>query len=249
MKHLLLTTIASVVLVGCVTTQSQRSAKLHSAGDNANGHKEHVPEQKVEPPSISIHKAASIGDIEAVRQHLAVGTDTNLMTPVVTTPLFHGGSNMEMMTLLVENGADVNDLWRGRRMTALHWFTDPERVRFFIDKVADVNAIYEFGDTPLHKAVEGFVWRRKESVEILIAAGAEVNAINFDGLTPLDSLLSKSHYTKSDKVKLEFVGLLRKHGGLSAKELKAKKKLEAQRLKKRKINISPISFVKRLFWF
>ena len=53
MKHLLLTTIAAVVLVGCGTTQSQ----------------EKTP--KVEPPSISIHKAASIGDIEAVRQHLA----------------------------------------------------------------------------------------------------------------------------------------------------------------------------------
>ena len=70
MKHLLLTTIAAVVLVGCAVTQSQNSADLHGKGDNANGHKEHVPEQKVEAPSISIHKAASIGDIEAVRQQL-----------------------------------------------------------------------------------------------------------------------------------------------------------------------------------
>jgi ankyrin repeat protein len=225
MKHILIT-IATVLLVGCAVTQSQNSAELHSAGDNANGRKEHVPEQKTEPPSISIHKAASIGDIEAVRQHLAAGTDPNLMTPVVTTPLFHGGSNMEMMTLLVENGADVNDLWRGRRMTALHWFTDPERVRFFIDKVADVNAIDEFGDTPLHKVVEGHMWRKKESVEILIAAGAEVNAINFDGLTPLDSLLSKSHYTKSNKVKLEFLGLLRKHGAKTSLELRPLDKKE-----------------------
>ncbi len=52
MKHLLLTTIAAVLLVGCATMQSQ----------------EKTP--KVEPPSISIHKAASIGDIEAVRQQL-----------------------------------------------------------------------------------------------------------------------------------------------------------------------------------
>ena len=102
---------------------------------------------------------------------------------------------MEMMTLLVENGADVNDLWRGRRMTALHWFTDPESVRFLIGRVADVNAIDDFGDTPLHKVVESFtLWRTKESVEILIAGGADMNAINFDGLTPLDSLLTKSPF-------------------------------------------------------
>jgi hypothetical protein len=222
MKHLLLTTLATVVLVGCAITQRQNSAELHSAGGNANGHKEHVAEQKVEPPSISIHKAASIGDIEAVRQHLAAGTDPNLKSPVVNTPLMFAG--YEIMILLVENGADVNDIGWG--MTALHRFTTPEMVRFLVDKVADVNAIDKFGDTPLHKVVEGFVYRRKESVEILIAAGADVNAINFDGLTPLDSLLSKSHYTKSNKVKLEFLGLLRKHGAKTSLELRPLDKKE-----------------------
>ena len=188
MKHILLTALAAVVLVGCVTTQSE----------------EKTP--KVEPPSISIHKAASIGDIEAVRQHLAAGTDPNLRSPVVNSPLLFAAS-YEIMTLLVENGADVNDIGWG--MTALHRFNTPEMVRFLVDKVADVNAIDKFGDTPLHKMVEGFVYKRKKSVEILIAAGADVNAINFDGLTPLDSLLSKSHFTKYNKVNLEFLGLLR----------------------------------------
>ena len=211
-----LTTIAAVVLVGCVTTQSQRPAQQHGTDDNANGNKEYVAAQKVEPPSISIHKAASIGDIEAVRQHLAAGTDPNLKSPVVNTPLMFAG--YEIMILLVENGADVNDIGWG--MTALHRLTDPESVMYLVDKVADVNAIDKFGDTPLHKAVEGFVYRRKKSVEILIAAGAEVNAINLDGLTPLDSLLSKSHYSKSNKVKLEFLGLLRKHGAKTSLELK-----------------------------
>ena len=50
MKHLLLTTIAAVVLVGCVTTH---------------------------PPDISIHEAAGTGNIEVVKQHLAAGTDVN----------------------------------------------------------------------------------------------------------------------------------------------------------------------------
>ena len=52
MKHLLLTTIAAVVLVGCGESQPKR-------------------------PDISIHKAATFGNIEAVKQHLATGTDVN----------------------------------------------------------------------------------------------------------------------------------------------------------------------------
>ena len=49
MKHLLLTTIAALVLVGC--------------GES--------------PPDISIHDAAALGNIEAVKKHLAAGKDVN----------------------------------------------------------------------------------------------------------------------------------------------------------------------------
>ena len=200
MKHLLLTTIAAVVLVGCATTQSQEKTS------------------KVEPPSISIHKAASIGDIEAVRQHLAAGTDPNLKYPVVNPPLLFAVGH-EIMTLLVENGADVNDIGWG--MTALHRFADPKSVRYLVDKVADVNAIDKFGDTPLHKMVEGYLWKQKESVEILIAAGADVNAFNFDGMTPLDNFLT-NHIAapREDKLFFEFEKLLRKHGAKTSEELR-----------------------------
>ena len=50
MKHLLLTTIAAVLLVGCGPPET---------------------------PGISIHIAAINGDIEAIKQHLAAGTDVN----------------------------------------------------------------------------------------------------------------------------------------------------------------------------
>jgi PBP1b-binding outer membrane lipoprotein LpoB len=51
MKHLLLTTIAAVVMVGCVS--------------------------RMQSPVESIHKAAEIGNIRAVKQHLAAGVDVN----------------------------------------------------------------------------------------------------------------------------------------------------------------------------
>ena len=50
MKHLLLTTIAAVLVVGCGPP---------------------------EPPDISIHEAAEQGNIEAAKQHLAAGADVN----------------------------------------------------------------------------------------------------------------------------------------------------------------------------
>ena len=49
MKHLILTTIAAVLVVGCGP----------------------------QPPDISIHKAAEEGNIEAVKQHLDAGADVS----------------------------------------------------------------------------------------------------------------------------------------------------------------------------
>ena len=82
MKHLLLTTIA-VVLVGC--GESQQSAP--------------TPKAKPEPPTakapdIDIWTAVGKGNIEAVKQHLANGADVNAKdedgeTPLDTTYIFN----------------------------------------------------------------------------------------------------------------------------------------------------------------
>ncbi len=82
MKHLLLTTIAAVLLVGC--------------GESA--------------PDISIHQAAKDGNIEAVKQHLAAGTDVNAKDDIRQTPLHWavGEGHKEVAELLIAEGADVN---------------------------------------------------------------------------------------------------------------------------------------------
>ena len=78
MKHLLLTTIAAVVLVGC--------------GES------------------SIHEAAYNGNIQAVKQHLAAGTDVNAKNGFGSTPLHSATLNghKEIAKLLIAKGADVN---------------------------------------------------------------------------------------------------------------------------------------------
>ena len=66
------------------------------------------------------------------------------------------------------------------------------------------------GWTPLHKAAyEGY----REIVELLIAKGANVNAKNKYGTTPLDMANDR-----------ETADLLRKHGGKTGEELKAEGK-------------------------
>ena len=82
MKHLLITTIAAVVLVGC--------------GESA--------------PDISIHEAAAEGNIEVVKQHLADGTDVNAKNEWGGTPLHYAalGGRKEVAELLIAKGADVN---------------------------------------------------------------------------------------------------------------------------------------------
>ena len=82
MKHLLLTTIAAVVLVGCGP----------------------------QPPDISIHEAARDGNNEAVKQHLAAGTDVNAKSGDGRTPLHYAAwrGHKEIIELLIAAGADVN---------------------------------------------------------------------------------------------------------------------------------------------
>ncbi len=82
MKHLLLTTITAVVLVGCGPP----------------------------PPDISIHDAAREGNIEAIKQAIADGADVNAKGIGGFSPLLIAAmeGHNEVVELLIAKGADVN---------------------------------------------------------------------------------------------------------------------------------------------
>ena len=131
MKHLLITTIAAVLLLGC--------------GPPA-------------PPVISIHEAVGDGNIEAVKQHLAAGTDVNAKDDKGATPL-HYAAVEAVAELLITKGADVNAKGGYKNGTLLHFAAavgHKELVALLIANNADVNAKIELGEykgeTPLDYA-------------------------------------------------------------------------------------------------
>ena len=152
MKNLLITTIAAVVLVGCGESQPPEPPKGKA-------------------PDISIHKAAKEGNIGAVKQHIAAGTDVNAKEEWGWTPL-HFTTTKEIAELLIGNGADVNAKNDGG-FTPLHYAAsrrDKEIAELLIAKDADVNAKMEDGDTPLDWAIE---INRTETADLLRKHGGK----------------------------------------------------------------------------
>jgi ankyrin repeat protein len=137
MKHLLLTTIAAVLLVGCGKSQPPEPTTAKA-------------------PDISIHQATSAGNIEAVKQHLASGVNVNAKGSVGWTPLHKAAKegHKEVAELLITKGADVNAKDNNGE-TPLHLAASEghkEIAELLIEKGADLNAKNVVGMTPLHYA-------------------------------------------------------------------------------------------------
>ncbi len=158
MKHLLLTTIAALLVVGC--GESQQS----------------VPAPEAKPLSeadSALLDAATEGDIEAVKQHLAAGANVNGAKegyPPLNTAIFN--NQLEVVKLLVSMGADVNRKNRHHPMvmTAVDKDHGLEILKFLLEKGADPNAKDYSGKTSLDKAVE---YNYPEAAALLRKHGGE----------------------------------------------------------------------------
>jgi ankyrin repeat protein len=227
MKHIIITTIAAVLVVGC--------------GESPK----------------DIWEAAKQGNTKAVKQHLDAGTDVDAKDDQYGgTPLHYAAmeGHMEIVELLITKGADVNAATKNGHTalsyTKLHPETaellrkhggktkkeleaatpEPpaakapdisihgaamqgniEAVKKHLAAGVDVNATSKMwsGMTPLHIAAEG---GHNEIAELLIAKGADLTAKDqnpFVGGTPLDWAIKRG--------KNETAALLRKHGGKYSK--------------------------------
>ena len=154
MKQILIT-IAALVLVGCGESQQSTPAS------------ETKPEAATaKAPDISIHQATKEGNIEAVKQHLAAGTDVNAKNISGQTPL-HCSWTKEVTELLIAKGADVH-VKDKEGATPLHYAHSKECVELLIAKGADVNAKRDDGRTPLD-----FAKRKPEIADLLRKHGGK----------------------------------------------------------------------------
>jgi len=109
MKHILLTTIAAVVLAGC--GESQQSAPAPESKPVEPVVEAAQPETTTaKAPDISIREAVKTGNIEAVKQHLDAGADVNAKGKYGRTPLHYAATRglKKIIELLIARGADVN---------------------------------------------------------------------------------------------------------------------------------------------
>jgi ankyrin repeat protein len=109
MKHIIITTIAAVLLVGCGESQQESpSPETQPAEPVAKATQPEPP--TAEAPAISIIDAARDGNIKSVKQHLAAGTHVDTINSFENTALHRAAEfgRKEVVELLIAKGANVN---------------------------------------------------------------------------------------------------------------------------------------------
>ena len=166
------------------------------------------------------HFAADRADVETLRRLLAAGLSPDAEydgTPVVwngKTPLLtlciawhdDAGDRVGCFKLLRDAGANLDATDSvARRHTALHYAAvngDATIVSLLVEAGANVNAADSIGWTALHRAAHGRDRESTDCVEVLLAAGASVNARSLDiidevwgqtGTRPLDIAISEDY--------------------------------------------------------
>ena len=166
--------------------------------------------------STPLHRAACGGKVRMINLLIARGADVNKkevyggMTPL-DSAIFTSQKNAIEILLLHGGKSGADD--------SIHLAAqlgDCEAIKKHLKEGVDVNAKNkEYSDgTALHAVAEyANRYNHIEIVSILLAAGANINAQNLQGLTPLDCSINP-----------KISDLFRKHGGKTAEELKAEGK-------------------------
>ena len=195
MKHLLLTTIVAVMLVGCGGVSKTELLEDEDENSIILPAELAVATATQEPPRASIHRSARQGEIGFIIQHIDAGTDVNEVNKNNGQIALHYASiynHVLILKLLIDNGSNVN-LKDKMGMTSLHLTSlggHKEAAEMLIDSGALLNTINIHGETPLDTALKDF---------------------------EIDSQKTKLNKNGT-------ANLLRKHGGKTGEELKAEGK-------------------------
>jgi hypothetical protein len=147
--------IATLVIASCGSKDS--SAQNKKAG--------------AEAPAVDIHTAVVTDNQEAVKQHIAAGTNINEKdpfggsSPLISAALF---GKPAMARILIDAGADIN-FQNNEGSTPLHlaaFFCRPEIVKMLLDKKADKTIKNTYGSTA-YESVAGPYAELKPTYEML----------------------------------------------------------------------------------
>lgn len=118
-------------------------------------------EKTVKPPSMDIHSATLLGDLDVIKQHIAAGSDLNEQEPAVgSTPLISAAvfGKTEVARALIEAGADVN-YQNNEGSTALHtvaFLCRLEIVEMLLANGADKTLLNNYGSTAFQSVLAPF---------------------------------------------------------------------------------------------
>jgi uncharacterized protein len=125
----------------------------------------------VKAPDVDIHTAVLSDNLDAVKQHIAAGTNINEKDPYGgSSPLISAAvfGKPEAAKILIDAGADIN-FQNNDGSTALHtaaFFCRPEIVTMLLDKGADKTIKNKFGATA-YESVAGPYSDVKSSYEMM----------------------------------------------------------------------------------
>jgi hypothetical protein len=162
--------VSGMVMVVCFAALLLTSS-CNSSSDSSGEAGKKVSQPSAEAPSVDIHTAVLTGNKEALRQHIAAGTNINEKdpfggsSPLISAALF---GKTEEAKILIDAGADIN-FQNNDGATALHtaaFFCRPEIVRLLLDKGADKNVKNKFSATP-YQSVAGSFEESKNTYDIL----------------------------------------------------------------------------------
>lgn len=145
-------TLLCIVLFTTACAQSEKSKDIGKATTTS---------ENLEKPKADIHTAVISGDIEAVKQHLAYGTNINAKEPMSgATPIMSAVTfnQPKIAQLLIDAKADLS-IKNNDGSTALHiaaFFGRIEMVQLLIDAKADKTIRNNFGATPRETVLINF---------------------------------------------------------------------------------------------
>ena len=183
---------------------------------------------------IAIHRAATYGDVDALRRELASGVSPDQVGPHGLVPLHfsaaHGASavcgednQLACVRLLIDAGANVSAADDSNMSAILYAAIGgcPALVTALLDAGADPNDRDNTNWTPLHHAI--YSSRGADCMRLLINAGADANARCDGGRSPLShcillcrSNLQSGRVAESERQRRLYSVLLRAGAALPA---------------------------------